>query len=179
MLNAAVIASACRVVDTNVRKYWPLIETALEERGLNDLAMQRAVVATIAVEVPNFAPINELRSRYNTDKTPFDLYENRKALGNTQPGDGPRFKGRGFVQITGRENYTKAGKAIGVDLCAEPDRANEPEIAAKVLAWFFKTREKVIRAAIQKGDIEAIRRAVNGGTHGLERFRYAYKALGG
>jgi len=65
-----------------------------------------------------------------------------KALGNTLPGDGYKFRGRGFVQLTGRANYVKAGKAIGVDLVANPDAALEPGNAARILVvgcmqgWF-------------------------------------------
>ena len=179
MYTIASIAAACRVLDVNVVKYWPLIDAALHAQELGDAPFERVVIATIATEVPNFSPINEARSRFNTDKVPFDLYEGRKSIGNTQPGDGARFRGRGFVQITGRENYTNAGKAVGVDLLSNPDKANEPEISAKILAWFFKTREARIRAAIAKGDLAAMRKAVNGGENGLERFSYTYRALGG
>lgn len=60
-------------------------------------------------------------------------YEGRKDLGNTQPGDGVRFKGRGFVQITGRRNYTDWSGRLGVDLVARPERAEERDIAARIL----------------------------------------------
>lgn len=60
-------------------------------------------------------------------------YEGRTDLGNTQPGDGPRYKGRGFVQITGRRNYTDWSNRLGIDLVGNPERAAEPAIAAKIL----------------------------------------------
>lgn len=69
-------------------------------------------------------------------------YEGRKDLGNTQPGDGKRFMGRGYVQITGRTNYQKASSLVGKDLVANPDLALDPEIAAKIIVhgmvngWF-------------------------------------------
>ena len=63
-------------------------------------------------------------------------------MGNTNPGDGYKYRGRGFLQITGKENYDKVGKMIGVDLVANPDLANEPEIAAKIIPAFFKLRLK-------------------------------------
>ena len=81
----------------------------------------------------------------------YDIRGNRphvaRDLGNTQPGDGAKFAGRGYVQLTGRRNYTKATdklRALGfdVDLVADPDRAMEPEIAAAILVlgmregWF-------------------------------------------
>lgn len=69
-------------------------------------------------------------------------YEGRKDLGNTQPGDGKKFLGRGYVQITGRANYKRASSVIGKDLVAIPELALDPEIAAKIIVngmtagWF-------------------------------------------
>jgi putative chitinase len=69
-------------------------------------------------------------------------YENRQDLGNTTPGDGKRFAGRGYVQITGRANYQKASKLVGKDLVANPDLALDPAISAKIIVhgmvngWF-------------------------------------------
>ncbi len=60
-------------------------------------------------------------------------------LGNTEAGDGVKFAGRGFVQLTGRTNYRKAGSAIGVDLLKEPDKAEEPAVAARILIWGMAT----------------------------------------
>lgn len=62
-----------------------------------------------------------------------------KALGNTEAGDGVKFAGRGYVQLTGRANYVKAGKALGLDLLKEPQTVEEPTIAAKVLVWGMST----------------------------------------
>lgn len=62
-----------------------------------------------------------------------------KALGNTEAGDGVKFAGRGYVQLTGRANYVKAGKALGLDLLKEPQIVEEPGIAAKVLIWGMST----------------------------------------
>lgn len=62
-----------------------------------------------------------------------DAYEGRRDLGNTQPGDGRRFKGRGYVQITGRSNYAKWSQRLGIDLINNPGLASNPAIAAKIL----------------------------------------------
>lgn len=62
-----------------------------------------------------------------------------KQLGNTEAGDGVKFAGRGYVQLTGRSNHVKAGKALGIDLLKEPQKAEEPTIAAKVLIWGMAT----------------------------------------
>lgn len=62
-------------------------------------------------------------------------YEGRKDLGNTHPGDGVRFKGRGYVQLTGRANYKKMSDVVGVDLIANPEAALRPEIATKIMFY--------------------------------------------
>jgi predicted chitinase len=62
-----------------------------------------------------------------------------KALGNTEAGDGVKFAGRGYAQLTGRSNYSKASKALGIDLLKEPGLAEEPTVAAKVLIWGMST----------------------------------------
>jgi predicted chitinase len=90
-------------------------------------------------------------------------YEGRKDLGNTQPGDGLRYAGRGYLQLVGRVNYRRYSQAAGVDLEAEPDRAAEPPIAAAVLAAFYKDRLPRIMAAIERKDYKQVRRIVNGG----------------
>src|SRR5215213_473437 len=61
-------------------------------------------------------------------------YQGRRDLGNTQPGDGWKFRGRGYVQITGRNNYTKFGRLLGVDLASDPDLALQPGVAWRVLS---------------------------------------------
>ena len=63
-------------------------------------------------------------------------------MGNTSPGDGYKYIGRGYIQLTGKENYTKIGKLIGVDLVNNPELANDPEIAAKIVPAFFKVGGK-------------------------------------
>lgn len=67
-------------------------------------------------------------------------YEGRKDLGNINPGDGRRFRGRGYIQITGRYNYTAASKALGYDFVADPEAMELPEWAALVSGWFWDSR---------------------------------------
>ena len=66
-------------------------------------------------------------------------YENRSDLGNSQPGDGKKFMGRGYIQITGRGNYARYGKKIGVDLEKYPELAEKPDNAAKLAIEYWKT----------------------------------------
>ena len=91
-----------------------------------------------------------------------------KKLGNLEPGDGAKYRGRGFIQITGRFNYTNYGKRIGIDLEHQPERALEPETAARIFAAYFKDRE--VYQAARTQDWRAVRKRVNGGYNGYEVF---------
>jgi len=163
----------------NIKKYLPFILTALEKESLNDKRFILMALATIRAETESFAPISEFISRYNTSPggKPFDLYDNRRDLGNQGAPDGERFKGRGFIQLTGRANYLKYGNAIGLgnQLVDNPDLANDPEIAAKLLVKFLKDKEMKIKEALLEDDLKTARKLVNGGSHGLDRFSDAYR----
>ena len=156
----------------------PHVLNGLRHFGLTDKAMVLMALATIRAETEGFVPISEGKSRFNTDKAPFDLYEpgtsagNR--LGNTKAGDGARFKGRGYVQLTGRDNYTRIGTQLGVDLAANPDKANDPATAGLILAKFLKNKEAQVRAALAAKDLKQARKLVNGGSHGFDRFSDAF-----
>lgn len=161
----------------NIAHYWPFVASALQSDQLTGPQIVAYALGTIAAETAGFVPISEMKSKWNTEKTPFDRYEHRGALGNAYPGDGPLFKGRGFVQLTGRANYRKYGERIGVDLEADPSQANDPRIAAQLLSLFICDRETRILTALQAQDYAQARNAVNGGSHGLERFKTAYTAI--
>jgi putative chitinase len=101
-------------------------------------------------------------------------YENRvDDLGNTQPGDGPRFKGRGLIQLTGRTNYRKYGDLLGLDLINNPELAADPATSLKLACEYWK--QHVLNAFADKDDIETITRRINGGLNGLKS-RQAYLA---
>jgi putative chitinase len=106
--------------------------------------------------------------RYTEEIASGDAYEGRLDLGNTQPGDGKRFKGRGLIQLTGRTNYEVYGKSIGVDLLTGGNWqrvATDPHLAVDVACWFWQTRNLNVLA--DADDISAITRRVNGGLNGL------------
>ena len=148
----------------NVSANWPLVEAALDARGIYSPLTGVAAIATIAVETGTFCPIKERGGpTYLTN-----LYENRKDLGNDNPGDGVKFRGRGFVQITGRDNYQRFGMEIGTDLASHPDLALDPAVAAEVLALFF--HERRIPDYADQQNWEMVRRRVNGGLTGWPRF---------
>lgn len=163
----------------NIERYWPYVAAALQALELVDPPLLAAALGLIRVESEGFLPISEYASSANTRPggPPFSAYEGRANLGNTEAGDGARFKGRGFVQLTGRANYRQFGERLGLDLCADPDLANAPEVAALLLAQFLSARAGKIRGAFAKGDPKAAWRLVNGSDRGLERFMAALEAL--
>ncbi len=163
----------------NIEANLPFVLDALVDADLADKPMVLMALATIRAETGRFLPIDEGRSRFNTSPGghPFDLYDNRGDLGNQGPPDGERFKGRGYIQLTGRDNYRRIGAKIGLgDALAEgPERANEPRTAARILAAFLGDKERRIKEALLRDDLRTARRLVNGGSHGLERFRRCYR----
>lgn len=98
-------------------------------------------LAQCAHESANFTTTKEFG-----DKNYFKKYDIKfnpakaKELGNLRPGEGELYKGRGYIQLTGKYNYEKAGKALGIDLVKKPALAEKPEIAAKIAVWFWKNR---------------------------------------
>lgn len=163
----------------NIKKYLPNVLTTLTQRGLGDKPMVLMAIGTIRAETGGFEPISEFRSRFNTSPNghPFDLYDNRKDLGNRGAPDGNAFKGRGFVQLTGRANYQKFSVQLGLGngLVDNPELANDAKVAADLLALFLKDKEGRIRSALLEDDLATARKLVNGGSHGLAEFSAAYR----
>ena len=162
----------------NIQTNLPFVLRALNDAGLGDKAMILMALASIRAETGNFTPLSEFQSRFNTPQggPPFSLYDNRHDLGNQGPPDGANFRGRGFIQLTGRSNYQIHGAAIGLgnQLVTNPALANQPDIAAKLLASFLKRKEQAIRSALSTNNLALARRLVNGGSHGLQAFTAAY-----
>jgi hypothetical protein len=164
---------------SNIETHLPIVLQALVDAGLGDKDMVLMALGTIRAETAGFVPISEGISHFNTSgkSHPFDKYDHRlEDLGNLGPMDGPNFKGRGFIQLTGRANYKEHGAAIGLgnQLIDNPDLANQPDIAAKLLASFLKNKEHLIRKALAANNLKEARKLVNGGSHGFEDFRDAF-----
>jgi len=92
-------------------------------------------------------------------------YEGREDLGNTVPGDGQKYCGRGLIQITGRANYAKCGEALGLDLISHPELLELPQHAAMSAAWFWK--QKGLNDLADRDQFNIITRRINGGLNGL------------
>jgi len=161
---------------TDIEANLPPLIAGLQHFELTDKPMVLMALGTIAAETAGFRPIDEYVSRFNTSPRgkPFDLYDNRRDLGNRGKPDGASYKGRGYIQLTGRDNYRNIGAQIGVELESHPEQANDPATAGLILACFIKNRELRIKTALLERDFAAARKAVNGGSHGLAEFTTAY-----
>jgi peptidoglycan L-alanyl-D-glutamate endopeptidase CwlK len=163
----------------SLARHLPVVLAALRRFGVVETPMVLMALATIRAETETFEPTEELPSRFNTSPGghPFDLYDNRTDLGNSGRPDGERFRGRGFVQLTGRASYAHAGRLIGMGdrLERRPEDANAPATAAAILAAFLAARRLPLKEALLEDDLVRARRLANGGRHGLERFVHAYR----
>lgn len=106
--------------------------------------------------------------------TYFARYDGRADLGNTRPGDGARYHGRGIFQLTGRANYRRFGEILGIDLEASPERAAEPVTSLRIAAAYWNERR--ISPAADADDLVTVTRLINGGRNGLKE-RGAYLAI--
>ena len=93
-------------------------------------------------------------------------YEGRRDLGNVNRGDGVKYKGRGFIQITGRDNYRRAGQALGLPLEQQPELASRPDVAAKIAVWYWNNRVKP--NVDNFNDTTSVTRFINPKMRGLE-----------
>lgn len=138
----------------------------------------RMFLAQMAHESGEFRYFKE-RGYYN--KSFEDMYgyktHSGKILGNTLPGDGEKYKGRGIIQLTGKYNYTFYGMKVGVDLVNHPDRAAEPKVALEVALCYFQNRG--CNKAADKQDVTKVTRLINGGKNGLKDRQRLYKMLEG
>lgn len=143
-------------------EWLPFIEAAMDEFEINTPERQAAFLAQIGHESGGLHWTSELWGPTAAQTG----YEGRKDLGNTQPGDGFRFRGRGLIQITGRDNYYTAGAALGVDLLSDPALLAQPALAARSAAWFWKAHG--LNELADAGDFSHITRRINGGFNGQD-----------
>ena len=141
------------------------LQSVLIQGGVTDPVKLAAWMAQCKHESGGFRWLREFASG--------SAYEGRVDLGNTQPGDGPRYKGRGFIQCTGRDNYKSMSSHFSQDFISAPELIEQVEWAAKSVLWFFNVYKKGRTASVNWDDCYAVTRIVNGGTNGLaERQKY-------
>jgi putative chitinase len=160
--------------------YLPFINKVMEIYEINTSLRASAFLAQIAHESGELRFMQELWGPTAAQKRYEPPGKKATELGNTQPGDGKRYKGRGAIQITGRANYKKYGDLLGVDLEENPDLAATPQYAFSTAGLFWKLNGLNELADVQ--DFVSITKRINGGLNGLaERQKYyeiAKNALG-
>jgi len=115
--------------------------------------------------------------RYMEEIASGQAYEGRADLGNAQPGDGKRYKGRGPIQLTGRANYRLFGRALGIDFEGHPEMVAYPSVGLLAGCHFWQMRG--LNELADADDVVAITKRVNGGANGLsDRKAYLAKAKG-
>lgn len=166
-----------------LKAYGAVFGTVCESMGFNTPKRVAALLGQIGVESGELKYDKELPSKWNK-KDPANpneptgtLYEGRKTLGNIMPGDGPRFIGRGVLQLTGRANYLDYGRKLGIDLTANPELACDPAVSVKIACQYFKDRN--LLEAADKWDLKTVTQRVNGSAmlHHDKRVAYSEAAL--
>lgn len=139
-----------------------------EEYGVNTDLRKAHFWAQAAHETGGFQWKEELGNAIY-----FIQYDGR--LGNTRPGDGYKYRGRGIFQLTGKYNYIKMGNALDLDLVNNPDLASEEETAVRIALQYWEDRN--INRFADKDDIDGVTKAINGGFNGIaSRIKYLKKA---
>ena len=193
------------VKDENIELFYEPLVAAMEEFGIDSPARMAGFLAQCAHESANFSAVRE-NLNYSADglnkvfpkyfrnagrnaqeyhrqpeKIANVVYANRMGNGDEMSGDGWRFRGRGLIQLTGRNNYTLCGNDLEVDLTEEPEYLETPEGAARSAAWFWWKNN--LNAFADKNDIVGMTKRINGGTIGLEdrkkHYFHALEVLGG
>ena len=150
------------------------LKTAANANGIHGTELAQ-FLAQCAHESANFKNMEEIgRPDYFARKyDPKYAPKTAKILGNTEVGDGERFKGRGFIQLTGRDNYRMASKALGLPLEANPDLAARPDVAAIVAVWYWKNR--VAKKVKNFHNTQQVTRAINPAGKGLQARKDQFK----
>ncbi len=147
-------------------EYLQELNTAMLDWEINNPLREAAFLAQIAHESGEFLYTEEIASG--------EGYEGRADLGNTEEGDGARFKGRGLIQVTGRRNYAACGSALGIDCIGNPEYLEDPRYACQSAAWYWKTHG--LNELADKQFFKEITKKINGG-YNRERCKYYERAL--
>lgn len=151
--------------------FLPFLEDAMHEFSIDTPTRQAAFLAQVAHESGSLHFLVELWGPTAAQAR----YETRYDIGNIQPGDGFKYRGRGLIQVTGRANYKKAGDALGASLIDSPELLGEPALACRSAAWFWKSHG--CNELADLGNFEAITKRINGGLNGYaERLGFWTKA---
>jgi putative chitinase len=157
-----------RALPSRIDLYFEPLVAGMKKHEITTPLRMAHFVSQLAHETASFLYVEEIADG--------SAYEGRRDLGNDQPGDGRRFKGRGLIQLTGRANYTQYSQECGIDCVGNPDIvATDPFVGVDVACWYWSKR-KINRLA-DADDVKAVTKAINGGYNGLDdRIEYLARA---
>lgn len=162
MITAQQLAEAIVCPPARADKWVNAMNEAMERYDINTPERQAAFLAQIGHESGRLVYVREI---WNPTQCHWQAkYEGRADLGNVQPGDGARFKGRGLIQITGRANYKACGEALGIDAISTPELLEQPAFAAMSAAWFWDKHH--CNDLADAGEFQRITKVINGGLNG-------------
>jgi putative chitinase len=143
--------------------FLPIIERAALDFDISTQARMAAFLAQVGHESGGLHWLTELWGPTAAQIR----YEGRADLGNTQPGDGFKFRGRGLIQITGRANYQRCSDALATDFIGDPDQLAQPEYAVRSAMWYWQSHG--LNQLADSGQFEKITRVINGGLNGEDQ----------
>lgn len=179
-----------QATEENIERFLPALNDELPKYGVDTPLRMAHFIAQIAHESGSFKYSSEnlnysakaLRSvfgKYFTseemaeeyqrqpEKIANIVYANRMGNGDTESGEGWHYRGRGLIQLTGKDNYTACSSAIGEDLVESPDKiSDDPNISVAAACWYWNSRK--LNDAADQDDVKTVTKKINGGTHGLE-----------
>lgn len=196
-MNQAQFQKAAGLSAELAARWYPHIDAAMKEFGITAVNDQAMIIAQLGHESAGFTSLVEnfnysvdgLKKTFSKRLTPYQcemlgrvdgkqnahqpqianlVYGGR--MGNVAEGDGWKYRGRGLLQITGRENYTKCGTALKLDLVSMPELLVQERHAARSAAWFFALRG----CLLYSGDIVRVTQIINGGQNGLADRKVRY-----
>lgn len=200
-MNQMQFKQAAKITDVLAAKWFSHIQKAMAEFGIDTPLRQATFIAQIGTESNGFKSVveslnysveglkifgsrltAEQRQRLGRKPGELALSSSRQAdianivyggrYGNVNPGDGWKFRGRGLKQVTFHDNYLACGKALGLDLIANPDLLLLDENAARSAGWFWKANS--CNQFADKEDIVGLTKRINGGTNGLDDRKARY-----
>src|SRR6478735_6484303 len=143
--------------EANCLRFAEPLNKAMQRYEIDSTRRQAAFLAQIAHESGSL--------RYTEEIASGEAYEGRADLGNTEPGDGKKFKGRGLIQLTGRSNYKLISQELSFDFINQPEALEKPGAASYSAAWFWYYNHLNRLADVDA--FEKITRRINGGVNGL------------
>lgn len=181
-ITAPVLKAIAPQAPNDVSKFVDPLNETMAKYEINTLHRMAMFLAQLVHESGGFRYVKEIWGPTAAQKR----YEGRKDLGNTHAGDGSRYRGRGCIQITGRNNYKLVSAALGVDFVSAPEKLEEPHWAVMSAGWFWDGRDlneyadkpASWRSKRKEDPFTTITRLINGGLNGLDdRRKYYARAI--